>query len=699
MISKKVEAKKPKLILTIIYYFLICVVSILLVITLFSGNKLGTNFKLFTVQSGSMKPTLNVGDLIIIKEMDDYYANDIVTFDGNLDNASQIIITHRITRSEIMGDKTVYVTKGDYNSVEDLTKIQEKDILGKYIFKIPLIGYVINFARTPLGFILMLVVPCILIIVTEITKIRKEINLRKQAIRVTSIISIISMLLWTSVNTNIYQLNKLYVQLNSFVTFALFTDQSQIKQNSVSTGILSIDNEHLQSINDYSDISPQLRQLSSVPNIINSGKREITIKNNGTLPFYYSLNINEMSPGCSEIDIQSYQNSNILFVDQRDNVGVEFAKKSLCKQSTDNSQNYSSGITDDINYREINCSINATVFAWQYLTPSDGERGDETITQKYETVKGFTDSIDLQFNIYIETADICTAEPMKLSIEPRSEENNNSEDTANSSGYSSGENAYTGPDSDSGQDDYSGCGSCRESDPCEDDHSDGNYSGDKSDSSDYDYSGSGIDSSDAYYLPRVLDLSYPDYLASGPDYSTSEDKREYDALSDQNGLDEKNYDASEDNNLCPIISKVPGFPNDWADDPPSDLGFEQANHSDENDTDEIASEEDINNEVLNQQLETDIEDNMLIEGENTDEFNTQIDSENDRSSQDNSGYSYEVSAVENYNNYEEENKENLGDASVNYNYTENSYSEENNNSFSISINPPIEDTILFNKEE
>ena len=595
------EAKKPKLILTIIYYFLICVVSILLVITLFSGNKLGTNFKLFTVQSGSMKPTLNVGDLIIIKEMDDYYANDIVTFDGNLDNASQMIITHRITRSEIMGDKTVYVTKGDYNSVEDLTKIQEKDILGKYIFKIPLIGYVINFARTPLGFILMLVVPCILIIVTEITKIRKEINLRKQAIRVTSIISIISMLLWTSVNTNIYQLNKLYVQLNSFVTFALFTDQSQIKQNSVSTGILSIDNEHLQSINDYSDISPQLRQLSSVPNIINSGKREITIKNNGTLPFYYSLNINEMSPGCSDLDIQSYQNGNLLFVGQRDNVGVEFAKKSLCKQSGDMSQNSGLGITENMNYRVIDCTINATVFAWQYLTPSDGEIGDEAIVQKYEEVKGFTDSIELQFNIYIETANICTAEPMKLSIEPRFEENNSSEDTGSSGEYSSGEDAYTGPDSDSGQDDYSGCGSCSESDPCEDDHSDG-------DCSDGDFSADESDSSDS------------DHSRSGPDFSTDGDKGEYDAQRDLNGLDE-NCDVSEVNSLCPIISCVPGFPNDWADDPPSDMGFEQPKQSNENDTD-VESKDNIFNEDVNQKLETDLgeDNNMLIDGENTDEF-------------------------------------------------------------------------------
>ena len=53
-----------------------------------------------------------------------------------------------------------------------------------------------------------------------------------------------------------------------------------------------------------------------------------------------------------------------------------------------------------------------------------------------------------------------------------------------------------------------------------------------------------------------------------------------------------------------------------------------------------------------------------------------------------------------HNNYKEENKENLGDASAKNYSTENSYSEENNvNSLNTSINPLIENTIIFSKEE
>ena len=144
----------------------------LITVTLFSSNKLGIPYKVFTVESGSMKPTLNVGDLILTKTQSEYLIGDVVTFDGGSDNGKRIIITHRIVGEEDIQNVKFFVTKGDFNSVEDVNKLSKESIIGKLTFKVPLIGYVITFARTVLGFIILLVIPSTIIIYEEIKNIR-----------------------------------------------------------------------------------------------------------------------------------------------------------------------------------------------------------------------------------------------------------------------------------------------------------------------------------------------------------------------------------------------------------------------------------------------------------------------------------------------------------------------------------------------
>lgn len=95
----------------------------------------------FIVISGSMKPTINVDDLIIIKEEKQYKEQDIVTYKSN-----QSVITHRIIKKE---GNTIW-TKGDNNHVED-SPIQNSQIYGKYIYKIKNIGKVIKIINSPVG--------------------------------------------------------------------------------------------------------------------------------------------------------------------------------------------------------------------------------------------------------------------------------------------------------------------------------------------------------------------------------------------------------------------------------------------------------------------------------------------------------------------------------------------------------------------
>ena len=80
-------------------------------------------YSLLTVTSGSMEPTIQVNDLIMIKKENDYLIDDIVTY-----QESQSLITHRIVG--IVQD--TFYTKGDSNNTED-KPIQKEQIQGKVI--------------------------------------------------------------------------------------------------------------------------------------------------------------------------------------------------------------------------------------------------------------------------------------------------------------------------------------------------------------------------------------------------------------------------------------------------------------------------------------------------------------------------------------------------------------------------------------
>lgn len=92
-------------------------------------------YKPITIQTGSMEPVLNVGDLCFIHEKGrEYRYGDVVTF-----RVDDVFVTHRIAADN--GDGT-FVTKGDNNKVTDTKKITSNDIVGIVKFKVPKAGYV-----------------------------------------------------------------------------------------------------------------------------------------------------------------------------------------------------------------------------------------------------------------------------------------------------------------------------------------------------------------------------------------------------------------------------------------------------------------------------------------------------------------------------------------------------------------------------
>lgn len=126
-------------------------------------------FTPLTVQSESMEPTFGENDLIIIQQCDPstLKEGDIVTFHTIIDN-QYALNTHRIVSINQVNGLNSYTTKGDNNDLADQHVIADGDIVGKYAFKIPYLGAVMDVLSSTWGFLIIIVLPMLLFFIYQV---------------------------------------------------------------------------------------------------------------------------------------------------------------------------------------------------------------------------------------------------------------------------------------------------------------------------------------------------------------------------------------------------------------------------------------------------------------------------------------------------------------------------------------------------
>lgn len=170
--------KKTLNVILDIVIILIMVISVLVVILSLTSKSSGVpnlfGYAPLSVQSDSMKDTLNEGDLIFSKvstdSSDRFQVGDIVSF-RQVIMGEERINTHRIVEVVIDDGTEMYKTQGDNketNPEPDAELKRPSDILAVYTGnKIPGIGHFLSFIRTQLGFFLVILLPMILFFVYE----------------------------------------------------------------------------------------------------------------------------------------------------------------------------------------------------------------------------------------------------------------------------------------------------------------------------------------------------------------------------------------------------------------------------------------------------------------------------------------------------------------------------------------------------
>lgn len=101
------------------------------------------------VMSGSMEPTLGVGDLIINRTQDNYAVGDVITFDTGTN-----LTTHRITEVTKEG----FITQGDANNAADSDVVSLEAVVGKVVASVPQAGDAVLFLKSPIGLSILLFV-------------------------------------------------------------------------------------------------------------------------------------------------------------------------------------------------------------------------------------------------------------------------------------------------------------------------------------------------------------------------------------------------------------------------------------------------------------------------------------------------------------------------------------------------------------
>jgi signal peptidase len=164
--------------LKIIYYIFVAFIGIIVLLLIVSAFPITGNYKLMIVQSGSMEPAIKMGSIVMVKPVDDYRIGDVISF-GEVTRI-KAPTTHRIYDIKVAEGQPVYITKGDANNAPDQREIPKSEVIGKVLISLPYLGYAVDFAKKPIGFALIILVPAAIIIGDEIKKIIGELGKKKK---------------------------------------------------------------------------------------------------------------------------------------------------------------------------------------------------------------------------------------------------------------------------------------------------------------------------------------------------------------------------------------------------------------------------------------------------------------------------------------------------------------------------------------
>ena len=147
-------------------------ISITIVTQRVSNNeKTFLGFRLFKVETGSMIPKYNIGDVILVKETDinKIKIGDDVTYYGTSGAMKGKIVTHQVIEIREEEGKKIFQTKGIANTSND-PEISGSQIDGVVLTKLPIVGWITTILQDGYVFYFFGVIPLTILIFFTVIK-------------------------------------------------------------------------------------------------------------------------------------------------------------------------------------------------------------------------------------------------------------------------------------------------------------------------------------------------------------------------------------------------------------------------------------------------------------------------------------------------------------------------------------------------
>ena len=148
----------------------VVLVAVLLAVTAFTfPAAVGTDHS-YVVLSSSMEPAIDAGDAVFVRDVPAarIEVGDVITFRRQVGAANADSVTHRVVEVVERDDGRYFRTKGDNLEEADETLVPAESVVGRVVFHLPYVGYVLSAAGTDPGIVAFLVVPSLLLLATEL---------------------------------------------------------------------------------------------------------------------------------------------------------------------------------------------------------------------------------------------------------------------------------------------------------------------------------------------------------------------------------------------------------------------------------------------------------------------------------------------------------------------------------------------------
>ncbi|MHB8840597.1 MAG: signal peptidase I [Candidatus Aquicultor sp.] len=148
------------------------VMALIAAFVVFFASAASGRVGLLIVKSGSMRPHMPPGSLLVFKALkfEDVRDGQIVVFrDGKSPDS---LVTHRAVE-KVYQDGSAYIrTQGDSNHRPDTGLVAKDELMGRAVWVIPVAGYILAFTKTPMGLLALNLSLAFLVLLLVIDKVR-----------------------------------------------------------------------------------------------------------------------------------------------------------------------------------------------------------------------------------------------------------------------------------------------------------------------------------------------------------------------------------------------------------------------------------------------------------------------------------------------------------------------------------------------